>query len=69
MQIYVVIGLFGGCLNEEHAFTDRKNALEKRDSMLKEYGLSDADKPDNQHNPDCRWNEENEVHVHTLEVS
>lgn len=67
-EIYVVIGILAGCLQEIHVFFgNRKAAEDKRDSMLKDYGLTDSDKPNNQHSSDCRWNDENEVHLHELQ--
>ena len=65
--MYVLAAIRAGCLEEIHVFFDNKKAAKnKRDSLLEDYGLTKKDKPDNSHCPDCRWNDENEVHLHTL---
>lgn len=64
--MYVVIGVWAGCLHDVSVHSTLEKARAQRDSMLKEFGLTDEDKPDNQHNPECRWNDENEVHLHTV---
>ena len=60
MPIHVVVGLFKGVLSDLEVFVNKPEALKKRDQMLSEYDLTQKDEPDNQHNPDCRWNDENE---------
>jgi len=66
MKIYVLVGIWQGCLNDVEAYTDRRQAKDARARMLSEYSLTDEDKPDNQHSQDCRWNDENEVHLHEV---
>lgn len=66
--IHVVAGVRGGCLQDLFLYTDEEKAKKKRKSILKDYGLSDKDKPDNQHSQECRWNSDNEIHLHTTEL-
>ena len=66
--LHVIVGLRGGCLEDVFLFIDEKKANEKRKSMLKDYELTDKDKPDNAHSRKCRWNSENELHLHQVEV-
>ena len=49
----------------------RKEALKKRDELTKSYGLTDEDKPNKApsvHSEDCRWNDDDEVHMHGLDL-
>jgi len=64
--LYAVVGVRGGCLEDLFLLSDKRQAEKKRDSMLKDYGLTQKDKPDNQHVKSCRWNSENEVHLHEM---
>lgn len=69
MELYVVVGVWSGCLHDASVHVTLEKAREQRDSMLNEYGLTNEDVPDNQHNPECRWNDENELHLHTVETT
>lgn len=69
MKIYVLIGIWHGCLNDVTAYMDVVQARMARDELLKEYDLTDEDKPDNAHSEECRWNDENEVHLHEVELT
>ena len=68
MKVFIIIGIWAGCLQDVQAFTDQEKARAQRKVMLKDYGLTDDDKPDNQHSPECRWNDENELHLHEVEM-
>ena len=67
-KIHVLIGIWQGCLHDVRVYTDIKRARNARDAMLRDYRLSEEDKPDNKHNPECRWNDENELHLHTIKL-
>jgi hypothetical protein len=68
MLVHVIAGVLGGCLADIEVFTDINEARKARDILAKTYGLSNKDKPDNQHSQECRWNDENEVHLHSAEL-
>lgn len=68
MEVYTVIGIWGGCLNEVSIHSTIGEARISRDARLSGYGLTDEDIPDNQHSPECRWNGENELHLHTVKM-
>jgi len=69
MRLYVVVGVWAGCLHDASVHVTVEKAREQRDKMLEGYGLTNEDKPDNQHNPECRWNDENELHLHTIQTT
>ena len=69
MEVHIIVGVWKGILQDLEAFIDIKKARGRRSEMLEGYGLTDEDVPDNQHNPECRWNEENELHLHTIELN
>ena len=60
------MGIWSGCLNDVSVHDTIEKARGKRDALLREYFLTDEDVPDNQHNPDRRWNDEAELHVHAV---
>jgi hypothetical protein len=68
MLVHVVVGVLGGCLADIEVFADINDARKARDGLAKTYGLSNKDKPDNQHSQECRWNDENEIHLHSVEL-
>lgn len=67
-KISVLIGIWGGCLEDIKVVTNPHNAQEVKKQMLKDYNLTEADIPDNAHSKECRWNDENEVHLHEVEI-
>lgn len=71
MKVYVIIGVWQGCLQDVSIRTRRKEALKKRDALMKQYDLTEDDKPDKApgaHSLDCRWNDEKEVHMHEMNL-
>lgn len=68
MKIFVLVGIWKGCLNDVIALNDLDLAKTARDTLLKKYDLTDEDKPENQHSQECRWNDENEIHLHEVEL-
>lgn len=51
MEIYVVIGVMGGVVQDVAVLSNETRALEKRDSLDKEYGL-ERDKDDDHEHPE-----------------
>jgi len=68
LKVHVVAGVFGGCFDYLEVFTDIEKARKALSAQLEAYGLTDEDKPDNQHNQECRWNDENELHLHSVKL-
>ena len=65
--MYVIIGIWHGTLQDVHVRVRKPAAIIVRDRLMKACGLSSRDRSDKKpgiHPAECRWNDENEIHIH-----
>lgn len=70
--VYLLVGLYGGCLEDLKIFLEETEAKQARDKMLVDYKLT-AERDECCCAKIggiglCRWNDENEVHLHKLKA-
>jgi hypothetical protein len=70
VKVFIIVGIMGGTCRGVSAHLNQEKARAQRTALLTAYDLTDDDKPDNRHNPECRWRDDhdNELHLHEVEL-